>query len=287
MFDEIMKNFKKNVLLENIVGGISGVGLGENNDTNQENKDKIKFWFEDPNIIFNQKYIFEFFPTQNMTFEQKLNSLSRLIILLTIISFVFYGNYRILVISAITLVAVWFMYYYKNKNNNKKEKETKENFEDDIDLDDKGKDIEDVDEKKTLLQNVLSINNIDVPKNVFDTPTDTNPFSNVLMTDYDYNPKKKPAPPCYNDKISNKILNEAKQLISNTNPDQPDIADKLFRDLGEQFVFEQSMHSFHTNPSTTIPNDQGGFAEFCYGNMISCKEGNMFACARNLSRYQN
>jgi hypothetical protein len=37
----------------------------------------------------------------------------------------------------------------------------------------------------------------------------------------------------------------------------------------------------------TIPNDQGAFAEFCYGSMISCKEGNNFACARNMSHYTN
>ena len=59
------------------------------------------------------------------------------------------------------------------------------------------------------------------------------------------------------------------------------------KDLGEQFVFEQSLRPFHSNPSTTIPNDQQGFAEFCYGSMVSCKEGNMFACARNLARHTN
>jgi predicted anti-sigma-YlaC factor YlaD len=82
-------------------------------------------------------------------------------------------------------------------------------------------------------------------------------------------------------------MKEVKQMVVNEHLDQPDISEKLFRDMGDQFNFEQSMHSFHTTPNTTIPNDQNGFAEFCYGNMISCKEGNMFACARNLSRYKN
>jgi hypothetical protein len=109
----------------------------------------------------------------------------------------------------------------------------------------------------------------------------------VLITDYEYNKSKKPAPPCNNDKISADIIKEAKQMIINNNLDQPEISKKLFKDMGDQFTFEQSMHSFHTTPNTTIPNDQNGFAEFCYGNMTSCKEGNLFACARNLSRYQN
>jgi hypothetical protein len=75
--------------------------------------------------------------------------------------------------------------------------------------------------------------------------------------------------------------------VADANPGQPDIVDKLFTDLGDKLVFEQSMQQFVSNPSTTIPNDQSAFAEFCYGNMISCKEGNEFACARNLERYTN
>jgi hypothetical protein len=118
---------------------------------------------------------------------------------------------------------------------------------------------------------------------VFDRPSPENPFSNVLMNDYDYNPHKKPAPPIAKPEISDNILTDAKTMVQKMNPGQPNIADKLFRDLGEQFVFEQSLRPFYSTASTTIPNDQAGFADFCYGSMISCKEGNLFACARNNS----
>jgi hypothetical protein len=133
----------------------------------------------------------------------------------------------------------------------------------------------------------LQQNNLPVSTDVFDKTNSDNPFTNVLMTDYDYNPNKKPAPPASNEMVSNNILSSAKQLVQNANPDDPNIANKLFKDLGDQLVFEQSLRQFYSNPSTTIPNDQSGFAEFCYGSMISCKEGNMFACARNLSRHTN
>ena len=122
---------------------------------------------------------------------------------------------------------------------------------------------------------------------VFDKVTSQNPFSNVLLPDLEFNPKKKPAPPAYASDINNDILTQAKQTVKELNPDQPDIADKLFKGLGEQLEFEQSMRNFYSNPNTTIPNDQAAFAEFCYGGMISCKEGNLFACARNLDRYTN
>jgi hypothetical protein len=101
------------------------------------------------------------------------------------------------------------------------------------------------------------------------------------------NPEKKPAMPAFNSNVNAQILTEAKQLVAEANPGQPDISDKLFKGLGEQLAFEQSLRNFNSNPSTTIPNDQGAFADFCYGSMVSCKEGNEFACARNLSRYTN
>jgi len=134
------------------------------------------------------------------------------------------------------------------------------------------------------------LNDMDIPisPNVFDTPTPENLFSNVLMNDYDYNPNKKPAPPINKPDINDTILSDAKLMIQKLNPGQPNIADKLFVDLGEQFVFEQSMRPFYSTASTTIPNDQSGFADFCYGSMISCKDGNLFACARNnASKYIN
>ena len=108
-----------------------------------------------------------------------------------------------------------------------------------------------------------------------------------MLPDYEYNVNKKPAPPAFSKQTSDGILNSAKQLVQEANPGQPDIADKLFMDMNEELNLEQSMRQFVSNPSTTIPNDQGAFAEFCYGSMVSCKEGNAFACARNMSRYTN
>jgi hypothetical protein len=233
----------------------------------------IPFWAENPNILFNQKYIFEFFPVDNMTYEQKLNAVTRTIVLLTLFGFLVSYNLRLLLVSAITIGAIFLLHYYHKKENEKNESkklsnEIKESFE-----------------NPALAY--LKENNIPIPDDVFDETNSSNPFGNVLMTDYEYNPNKKPAPPAFNKNVNDTILKQAKQLVSEANPDQPDIADKLFKDLGEQLVFEQSLRPFNSNPSTTIPNDQAAFADFCYGSMISCKEGNKFACARNLSRHTN
>ena len=124
-----------------------------------------------------------------------------------------------------------------------------------------------------------------VPDQVFDRPTARNPFSNVLVTDYNRAAEKLPAPPLGTDSVNKQVMTNARQLVQDANPGQPDICDKLFQSVNEQLNFEQSMRPFHSAPSTTIPNDQGAFAEFCYGGMKSCKEGNLFACARNTSHY--
>lgn len=242
------------------------------NMTNTNTKSKpIPFWSENPNILFDQRYLFEFFPVEDMTYEQKLNSITRVVILLTVIGFAITRSMRLLLISLLTISAIYFMHYYHQQEKDKK-KEKRVRFEEGFEGPGKA---------------YYTDNNKPIPDNVFTSPDDENPFSNVLVTDYDYNPNKKPAPPAFNNSVNNNILKQAKQLVINANPDQPDIADKLFKDLGEQYVFEQSLRPFHSTPSTTIPNDQGAFAEFCYGSMISCKEGNKFACARNLSRHTN
>ena len=57
--------------------------------------------------------------------------------------------------------------------------------------------------------------------------------------------------------------------------------------LGDNYMFEDSMHRFISNPNTQIPNDQEGFAKFCYGEMVSAKEGNEFSLGRNAPRYTN
>lgn len=230
----------------------------------------IVFWSENPNILFQKDMIFEFFPIHSMGYNQKLNAISRVIIILTIISFLFTRSFRILVIGSITLGAIYLLHLYKKSEEEKKASKTPE-------------------KKLEAFENpaLEVLSHYQTDPSTFDKPTINNPFSNVLIPDYDFNPNKKPAPPAFNENINDSILDNAKKLVQSANPGQPDIADKLFKDLGEQFIFEQSLQPFYSNPSTTIPNDQAGFADFCYGSMVSCKEGNLFACARNLDRHIN
>jgi hypothetical protein len=222
---------------------------------------KVPFWSENPNILLSPDSIFQLFPTETMDFNARLNAISRAVILLTLASFLYTKQIRILFVGGLTIATIYFMYYYKDL-----ERKRLEQFE------------------NPALE-VISKNKLD--SMLFDTPSSMNPLSNVLVSDIDSNPQKRPAPPTFGENTRENILNSAKQMVIEQNSGQPDIADKLFRDLGDELTFEQSMRQFHSMPSTTIPEDQAAFAEFCYGDMISCKEGNKFACARNLDRYTN
>jgi len=226
----------------------------------KEEPDSVVFWGENPNMLFNTAYIFEFYPSQTMTNNQKLNALSRTIIILTIVSFLFTRSTSLLVISMITLASIFYL--YKSQT----EEPKKENF--------------------TIAQKVLNEKGIVLPTNIFQEPSAQNPFSNVLVTDIEDNPQRLPAFP--SSVAKDKILIKTKQMISENNPGQPDIVDKLFKDTNEQLSLEQSLRQFNSNAVTTIPNNQEAFLDFCYGNMGgSCKSGNLFACSNNNSRYTN
>ena len=46
------------------------------------------FWTENPNILLNKEYLYELWPTEDMGYTQKMNAISRLIIILTVLGFI-------------------------------------------------------------------------------------------------------------------------------------------------------------------------------------------------------
>jgi hypothetical protein len=239
--------------------------LNNNEINNDDVVEIIPFWYQDPNILFDTKFITEFFPLSSMTFNQKLNALSRTIVFSTILIFAITRSLGTLLASFITLLSIYVL--FSNQ---------KEGFDDYHE--------EDMMEENNPALDYLKSNNIEIPKDPFQHPSSKNPFGNTLVAD---DVHRKPAPPITNVKVKNNILEQAKLLVQEANPGQPDITDKLFKNLNDQLGFEQSLRPFNTNANSTIPNDQGAFAEFCYGSMNSCKSGNLFACAKQTSTQPN
>jgi len=227
--------------------------------------------------------MFEFFPVEKMTYSQKLNAITRAILLFGIFIFVFTQNIHVFIILAITVGAISLVFY--NRDKSKSDCSSKKAVRFDLADTANHKVNESFTNKSDeLAKHTIQQEDVKLTSTLFDKSQPSNPFSNVLLTDYENNPTKKAAPAAYNRNTNNDILAQAKEFVKQANSDQPDIADKLFKDLGDELQFEQSMRPFYSNPATTIPNDQQAFADFCYGSMVSCKEGNMFACSR---KYQS
>jgi len=89
------------------------------------------FWLNNPTILFNNDHITELWPSSNLDYVSKLNAVTRLVILLTIIGFFTSGFFKILVSAGITLVIIAMMYKSKRKEDVKnkiKDQIVKEGF---------------------------------------------------------------------------------------------------------------------------------------------------------------
>ena len=74
------------------------------------------FWSNDPLILFNKTYINQLWPTANMTFEEKLNAITRVVLILSILGFIFTMNSNILIIGLLTIAIIYSMYRLRKQN---------------------------------------------------------------------------------------------------------------------------------------------------------------------------
>jgi len=200
------------------------------------------FWLDNPSILFNKKKIMEVWPQSKYSMASKLNAITRLVIILTLLGYLFTRNMKILVTGLITVVVIVILYKSQKQKRKLNRKMLKEGFT-----------------SPELYEKV---------KSSFMKPTKKNPLMNVLLPEIQYNPTRKPAAPAFNPVVEKQINQK--------------VADpRLFLDLGDNIAFDQSMRNFYATANTTIPNDQTAFAEYCYGTMPSCRGGDYLQCSKN------
>jgi hypothetical protein len=183
----------------------------------------MTFWYNDYTVLFNKDQL-KFWPESSMTQTEKLNAISRLIILVTILGFVYASSIQILLIGIATLIAIVF--YEKNI--------TQESFFQSWDA------------------------------SPHTQPTDKNPLMNILLPEINGNPNRPSAEKSYESDTATQILDSVKSIIHDP---------RIYTGLNNEKDLKMSMRNFYTTANTTIPNDQDGFAKFCYGNMPSEKDG--------------
>jgi len=113
---------------------------------------KIKndeFWFNDLSIILNKERLLEFFPSNHMTNNEKLNSLLRFSLIATFILFLKKKNYNILMTPIVVALITLYIYKFNTIEKMQEDHQISQNYE-----------------KSTCLK-----------------PTEDNPFGNTLLTD--------------------------------------------------------------------------------------------------------
>jgi hypothetical protein len=223
----------------------------------------MPLWINEPTILFHKDYILELWPFENLSHTQKINAITRMIIILAIIGLIVTNSYYIVVVALIALLVILFL----SKTNEETFKNKKSNVETFI-----NNTYVHPETKKVAL------------KSDFERGTKQNPFGNVLLTDINDNPEKKPAPPSFIKEVGQDIKHNIEEMILENNPHMKDKEVSLW----DEFQGDRANHTFYSTANTRVDNDQGAYADFLYGNMPSSKESNVNGAlmrTKNNSRY--
>lgn len=200
------------------------------------------FWYKDPSILYDKDYIFEIFPSKRFDITRKLNSLLRLSILYSLIIYLINKDNRYIVLPFVVAAVTWVIWT--------RQKDTH---------------IDDVLEESmsNRLDDLVMINDLATECRV---PTKDNPFMNPGLNEFSNDNVRMPKScPSYNNVG---VQNRIEQLFN----------EDLYRDVKDIFGKNNSQRQFYTVPGNQVPNDQGSFAQWCYGRPKTCKEGNKLSC---------
>ena len=233
-----------------------------------------QFWSNDPTVLFNKESIFELWPTTDMCYEQKLNAITRLIVLITILGYISTMSTRILVIGFLTLAVIFVLYKMR------KQKLTKDMMKE-------GFFVEEHNtpgvfkQKSKVIVNPVPLDS--VLSDEFKEGTKRNPFSNVLLTQINDEPDRKSAPPAFNVSVDEDITKNVKRAVQMMNPGIKNTNKQLYGDLWQNFLLDDSNRVFYSTANTRVENDQGAYAQFLYNDLkYSAKESTPEG---NLTRY--
>jgi hypothetical protein len=253
----------------------------------------MQFWTNEPTILFDKNYIFDLYPTSSMCYERKLNAVSRVILLITLLGFIFTRSWKLLLSGILTLGAIYLMYTMKLFRS--PASSTSEGFQENTANADiptpsglkKGITVEEevvvkpYNDDKTV--DPVSLDTF--VKSNYQMGTKKNPFGNVLLTEIMDNPERKSAAPSFHPDILEDITKKTKRAVQLLNPGIKNTNEKLFGSMTDKFYLDQSNRVFFSTPNTRVANDQGAFADFLYGDMPSCRDGDSMACVQDNYRY--
>lgn len=226
----------------------------------------IKVWFDDPTILFNKDSIFELWPTMDMCYEQKINAITRLVILITILGYILTTSQRIVAVGVLTLVVIYVLF------KSRKQKITNDMINEGF----TSSSMVEVTGEPVPLDAVL--------KTEFKQGSKKNPFSNVLLTQIGDEPDRKSAPPSFNVDVDESITKNIKRAVQMMNPGIKNTSKQLFGDLYQEQQLDNFSRQLYSTPNSRVENDQGAYSKFLFGTMPSAKESTPEG---NMQRYKD
>ena len=221
------------------------------------------FWSNDPTILFNKDSIFQLWPTAGLTFEGKLNAISRIVIVLSILGFLFTKKQNFIIIGLITL-AIIFSLYKLRKEKIVKTLTQQEGFQ-----------VNNPTPMGSIASSLNTTNPVTLEtllRSDFHPTTKKNPFGNVLLTDIGDTPDRKAAAPSFNPDVYDDIMSATKKQTQMLNPGIKNTNKQLYNDLKDNYDLDKSMMRFYATANTRVTNDANSFGNWLYGNMPSSKE---------------
>ena len=70
------------------------------------------FWLDNPNVLLNKNHLTEIWPQDNFDLARKLNAITRLILILAILGFLFTKSSYIIVSAAVSIVVLVMIHKY-------------------------------------------------------------------------------------------------------------------------------------------------------------------------------
>jgi len=150
----------------------------------------MSFWIKNPSILFDSKHITELWPYSYMSRDEKLNAMTRFIIVISLIGYMFINRIAIVVFGLIIIGTIVLLYSSKSEG-------------------------------------MMSYFN--EKENKGDIYTN-NPFNNVLISDYKFNIDKQEFNEEYTPDLENRLNNSIKESILEQNKDNKDIGDLFKND---------------------------------------------------------
>ena len=221
------------------------------------------FWSNDPTILFNKESVLEFWPTQQMTFEAKLNAISRIVIVMSLLGFILTRNWNLIIIGIVTL-AIIFTLYKLRKQSLVSSLIKKEGFSVNPSTQPTSVSQSQMLTDPVTLKNTLRSN--------FHPTTKKNTFGNVLLTDINDTPNRLAAAPSFNPDVYDEIDRAVKKQTQMLNPGIINTNKQLYGDLTSNYNLDNSMMRFYSTANSRVTNDQGAFQNYLYGAMYSSKE---------------